>query len=303
LQFSFCVLKYIRYWKYDSERHPFVSQQRMYFNTLKEYCKPGEYYLGNHGTEDDMLGKRMSDGCYSVVRLKTPDPAIETVRDYTLELAEGMDTIVMIRIDQLFSTNTHKEVSSYGKIAMPRAKRSRLDLNCLEEEPGAGKDEGGDRKRKPLTREFRPPKLAMRAVESVSDLIEKLELYLAKDPRIVTTDLTGILYETKEKPVGKKGEVVSSTELQERFVVGFAALEVQANYQVGEGTGQAGISLMMGMDILNRNSLKRLEKSNPKVTLITWLESSQAFRYATVIEADGDIGIWAGVYGNQRLIK
>jgi ribonuclease HI len=291
------------YWKYDNEKHAMVAQPRMYFNTLPEYQKSGEYYLGNHGTEDDMLGKRMSDGCYSVVRLKEPDAAMEQVRIYTSALAEGLDTIVMVRLDQLFSANTHKEVTTYGPVAMPRAKPYRLDLNCLEEEPGGGFDEGGRRKRKPLTREFRPPKLAMRAVESISDLIEKLDMYLSADPKIITTDLTGILYETKSKPVGKKGDVVLSTELQERFVVGFAALEVQANYQVGEGTGQASITLVLGMDLLNRNSLKRLERSQPKVTLITWLESSKAFRYATVIEADGDVGIWAGVYGNQRMIQ
>jgi ribonuclease HI len=291
------------YWKYDNEKHPMVANPRMYFNTLPEYQKLGEYYLGNHGTEDDMLGKRMSDGCYSVVRLKKPDDAIECVRTYTTTLAEGMDTICMIRLDQLFSANTHKEVTSYGHLAMPRARMSRLDLNCLDEEPGSGKDEAGDRKRKPLTREFRPPRLAMRAVEAVSDLLERLDMYKEKHPKIVVTDLTDTFYETKEKPVGKKGDVVLTTELRERFVVGFASLEVQANYQVGEGTGQVPITLVMGIDILNRNSLKRLEKSQPKVTLISWLESPQAFRYATVIEADGDEGIWAGVYGNQRLIK
>jgi ribonuclease HI len=290
------------YWKYDAEKHPMVANPRMYFNTMAEYQKPGEYYLGNHGTEDDMLGKRMSDGCYSVVRLKKPDEAMEIVRTYSSQLAQGLDTIIMVRLDQLFSTNTHKEVTSYGSVAMPRAKPYRLDLNCLDEEPGGGFDEGGKRKRKPLTREFRPPKLAMRAVESVSDLIEKLDMYLAKDPKIVTTDLTGILYETKEKPVGKKGEVVLATELQERFIVGFPALDVQANYQVGEGIGQTSIKLLLSMDLLSRNSLKRLERCQPKVTLITWRESAQAFRYATVIEADGDVGIWAGVYGNQRLV-
>jgi ribonuclease HI len=284
------------YWKYDSERHPMLANRRMYFNTVAQYQKPGEYYLGEHGTEDDLLGKRISDGAYSVVRIKEPDVAIEMVRNYTTELACGMDSIVMARLDQLFSAETHKEITRYGTTAMPRAKPYRLDLNCLDEEPGPG------HKRKPLTRECRPPKLAMRAVEALSDLIDKLQMYLSGDPFITTTDLTGILYETRDKPVGKKGETVSTIELREQYVVGFAALEVQANYRVGEGVAQVPITLTLGIDLLNRNSLKRLEKRHPKVTLITWLESSQAFRYATVVEADGDVGIWAGVYSNLRMV-
>jgi hypothetical protein len=284
------------YWKYDSERHPMLANRRMYFNTVAEYQKPGEYYLGEHGTEDDLLGKRISDGAYSVVRLKEPDASIEFVRNHTTDLACGMDSIIMIRLDQLFSAGTHKEVMRYGTIAMPRANPARLDLNCLDEEPGPG------HKRKPLTRECRPPKLAMRAVEALSDLIDKLEMYKAGDALVTATDLTEILYETRDKPVGKKAETVLTMELRPQFVVGFAALEVQANYRVGDGIAQVPVTLTLGIDLLNRNSLKRLEKAYPKVTLLTWLESPTSFRYATVVEADGDVGIWAGVYSNLRMV-
>jgi ribonuclease HI len=284
------------YWKYDSERHPMLANRRMYFNTVAEYQKPGEYYLGEHGTEDDLLGKRISDGAYSVVRLKEPDASIEFVRNHTTDLACGMDSIIMIRLDQLFSAGTHKEVMRYGTIAMPRANPARLDLNCLDEEPGPG------HKRKPLTRECRPPKLAMRAVEALSDLIDKLEMYKGGDALVTATDLTEILYETRDKPVGKKAETVLTMELRPQFVVGFAALEVQANYRVGDGIAQVPVTLTLGIDLLNRNSLKRLEKAYPKVTLLTWLESPTSFRYATVVEADGDAGIWAGVYSNLRMV-
>jgi ribonuclease HI len=284
------------YWKYDNEKHAFISLPRCYFNTMPEYQTRGEYYLGNHGNEDDMLGKRTSDGCFAVVRLKKEEEAIEIVRDYSTRLAEGMDTIIMIRIDQLYSANTHREVLGYSSIAMPRANPYRLDLNCLEEDPKA------KNARKPLTRHFDPPRIAMRAIESISDLIDRLNRFQDKDPSFVCTDLTPILYETKEKPNGKKGDVVLTTELREQYGVGFAKLEVQANYQVEGGVAQVPVTLVLGMDLLHRNSLKRLEKMSPKITLISWLESPRAFRYATIIEAGEDIGIWASVYANIRFI-
>lgn len=284
------------YWKYDSDKHPFISLPRCYFNTMSGYQTRGEYYLGSHGKEDDMLGKRMSDGCYGVVRLKKEEEAIEVVRDYTTRLAEGLDTVVMIRLDQLYSTNTHKEVVTYGSVAMPRANPYKLDLNCLDTDPAA------KNARKPLTRHFEPARLAMRAIESVSDLIERLNAFEDGDPKLVRTDLTPILYETKQKPNGKKGDVVLTTELREQYGVGYAKLEVQANYQVEGGVATVPVTLVLGMDLIHRNSLKRLEKMEPKVTLITWLESPRAFRYATVIEAGEDIGIWASVYANLRVI-
>jgi hypothetical protein len=243
-----------------------------------------------------MLGKRMSDGCYAVVRLKKEEEAIEIVRDHSTVLAEGLDTIIMIRLDQLYSSNTHKEVLTYGSIAMPRAKSYKLDLNCLDEDPSA------KNQRKPLTRHFEPARLAMRAIDSLSELIEKLEDFKAGKDHLVCTDLTPILYETKEKPNGKKGDVVLTTELREQYGVGFAKLEVQANYQVDGGVAQVPVTLVLGMDLLHRNSLKRLEKASPKVTLITWLEAPRAFRYATIVEAGEDIGIWASVYSNLRIV-
>ncbi len=284
------------YWKYDSEKHPFISLPRCYITTLREYQVRGEYYLGNHGKEDDMLGKRMSDGCYAVVRLKKEEEAIELVRDHLTELAEGQDTINMVRLDQLYSTVTHKEVLSYGGTAMPRAKPYKLDLNCLEKDPSTRDS------RKPLTRQFEPPRLAMRAIDELSSLIERLNSFKAGDTKLVCTDLTPILYETKEKPNGKKGDVVLTTELREQYGVGFAKLEVQANYQTESGIAQVPVTLVLGMDLLHRNSLKRLETMAPKVTLISWLESPRAFRYATIVEAGEDIGIWASVYGNLRVV-
>jgi ribonuclease HI len=284
------------YWKYDNEKHPFISLPSCYFNTMKGYQTRGEYYLGNHGTEDDMLGKRMADGCYAVVRLKKEEEAIEIVRDYSTVLAEGLDTIIMIRLNQLYNSETHNDVITYGSIAMPRANAYKLDLNSLQFDPAA------KGVRKPLTRHFEPARLAMRAVESISALIERLNAFEDNKPEFVRTDLTPILYETKEKPIGKKGDVVLTTELREQYGVGFAKLEVQANYQTEGGVAQVPVTLVLGMDMLHRNSLKRLEKQSPKVTLITWLESPRAFRYATVVEAGEDIGIWISEYSNLRVI-
>jgi ribonuclease HI len=289
------------YWKYDTGRHPMLANRCLYFNTVAQYQQPGVYYLGDHGKEDELLGKRMSDGAHTVVRLATPDTAIELVRNYTTELAGGFDAIVIVRLDQLYSATTHRELVAWGTAALLRPSAWRLDLNCLDEEPGG-------HTHKPLSRECRPPRIAMRAITAVSGLIERLRQYETRDAAITTTDLTENLYEQKEKPAGRNGEAATVTELRPEFGVGFAALNVMANYAVGGGNGAAPVTgtipvtLTLGIDLLNRNSLKRLEKASPKITLVTWPESERAFRYATVVQAGDDICISAGTYSNLRVI-
>jgi hypothetical protein len=58
----------------------------------------------------------------------------------------------------------------------------------------------------------------------------------------------------------------------------------------------------MGIDLLDRNSLRKLEELNPKVTVVTWKTGDNVFQYATVIEAGDDIGIWASVNSNIRVV-
>ena len=276
------------YWKYVPDKHPFIANRRLYFNTFSEYLSPGEYYLGEHDKDDNMLGKRISDGAYAVVKLATPDPLIEMVRNYTSKKANNIDTLVMLRVDQLFKPATHKELSTHGPISLLQSERS-LSMDCLD--------------RQPLTLELKPARIAFRAIEATAEMSMKLIAFLKDDPKIISTDLTSILYETEVK-IDKKKNATTTLRLRPEFNVGYAALkDVETKYLNEDGSiGTTPVTLSLGIDILDRNSLKRLEEMNPRVTLITWMESPYAFRYATVIEAGLDKGIWCGWYSNLHLI-
>jgi ribonuclease HI len=277
------------YWKYTVDKHPFISHRRMYFNTMQDYLRPGEYYLGDHGKDDDLLGKRTSDGAYAVVSLATPDPILENLRQYQSEMAENTDQIMFARLENLYRPETHRQLAEHGMLATEQVNKYKLDLRCLDKEP--------------LTRQCTPPKLAMRAVEAISMLAGRLGQYLSGHSSIICTDLTPILYETTSK-VDKKGEETVTMKLKPEYNVGYAALAVDANYQATDNVVKAvPVTLTLGIDMLDRNSLKRLEELNPKVTLITWLESANVFRYATIVECGQDKGIWAGVYSNLRVVS
>jgi ribonuclease HI len=277
------------YWKYETEAHPFLSHRCLYFNARRNYKSNNEYYLGYHGKEDDQYGNRVSDGAFAVVRLIQAEPVIETIFDYQARIADESDNLMKLFLENVFKPEIHQEISSYGAYATNRINPYRLDLVGMNDEP--------------LTKEFRPAKKAFHAIENIGQLIQKLDQYSAKDSSITLTDLTPILYESVVKT--SKKETITTQVLKSEYKVGFAALNVSANYQVAdtEEVRQEPIILTLGIDLLDRNALKRLEPLNPKVTLITWTESELAFRHATVIEVDNAIGIWCGWYSNIRVIS
>jgi ribonuclease HI len=278
------------YWKYDVDAHPFISHSRMYFNTLPETQKPGHYYLGVHGKDDAMLGKRSSDGAYAVIRLKEPEPVLEEIRRHQTAIAHGRNSVCMTRVDYALRAAVHRMITKYGTYAMDQPQPYRLDLFCPPNVEGD-----------PITREAYPPKLAMRAVEALAELESFLDRFIAKDPTLVITDLTDIIYETTDK-VGKKGASTKETKLKAEYVVGYPSITAPVLYQKADALVSKVITITLDLDMPDRNSLKRLEKYQPKVSLITWAESEEAFRYATIIETENDIGIWAGYYSNLRIV-
>lgn len=280
------------YWKSEVEKHPFISHRRIYFNTIEETNRSGEYYIGVHDKDEELLGQRTIKGAYAVVKLHEPDPAIETLRQRHIELAEGGNTIIIGRLDQLFSPETWADVMTFGGHAMERYKND-LSLRSLT--------------KRPISTEATPARLAHRVALAVEDLITWRDAYLAKHESITVNDLTPILYE-KQVKTGKKSkdapaEVQEILTLKTEYNTGFAKLEVKAAYRCTEGDGVTPVILILGMDLPDRNTLKRLEGYHPKVSLITWCDTDSMMRYATIIETDKDIGIWASYYSNARVLS
>lgn len=277
------------YWKEDADYNRMFSQSRWYFNTnvggaLKSDDGRWVYHLGDHGKDDELLGKPVSDSCYSVLYLKEQEPILEVVRGYQDVVTDlGYNTVVVARLDRLFNGAIYNDIKENGPMFMHRPLNS-IDLFMADEHL--------------ITKEQRPPRLAFNAIESLTHLEGLLSDFL-KAPethKLVVTDLTDSLFDVTE--VGKK----KACKLKPTITSNTKSLEVMAGYDTGGQKGQAPVTLTVGIDIAPRNTLAALASRFPKVSLITWRESDVAFRYATVIEAEGDAGIWAGVYSNIRLL-
>lgn len=278
------------YWKYETNRHPFINHRRMYYNTLSTANVPGEYCLGEHDKEDDLAGKRMANGAYSYIRLDTPEPALEAVRQHSVQIANGEDTVMIARVDYIYRAEVHQYLTEYGPIVLNNPPDARSYLDAVVRN-----------KKEPVTTEHNPPLLIARCENELAQLKDILDDYLGGKQEMVTTDITSLIYESVVE-TSKKGEEKRFTKLRPEFIVGTSKMQATVNYCDNNNTvRQTDIDLILGLDLLDRNALRRLEELEPEVRLVTWLEEPQAFRFATIIKVKGAVGIWAGVYSNLRL--
>jgi len=277
------------YWKNETERSALLHHPRSYFATTERGLVPGEYYCGTHGTDDELLGTRMSDGAYSYVLLNEPDELLESVRIAQANKTDTIGAIFMMRLDQLYSPKAQVEIRRFGDAAFYRKNSKTLDM-YLVTRMGDKTDE------EPMTKELWPPRLASRAIDSINYLKSIYLEYTAGDTsRLIVTDITSNIYEA-----GKK----ETTKLKNEFGSGVSSFEVNCNYaSEDKSVAVVPLTLFLGIDTPDRNTLKKLEKLSAKIQLISWKESPLAFRYVTLVTCDCGKGIWAGCYTNFKFLK
>lgn len=287
------------YWQPEVERHPFLNFKRVYFNRLASFNQPGQYYTADPGKIDDHIGKRTPDSGYAVVRLATPDPVVELVRNRQFEYGQDFNAIMVIRMDRLFSKDVYRYIDQHGKYCLIGSEQNNCNITFLDKSP--------------ITVEQYPMGQMMRALDSLcllEGVLDNFELY-SRDEKgfnhpsnntfMRARDITDEFYTTVEKKVGK--EVRVSKELHSRFVVGYAMHLLETTVETPVGIKQVKVPLTLGIDMPARNNLKRLEKSNPQVNLITWCESETTLRHACIIRAGDDVGIWSNFFADRILLK
>mgnify|MGYP003605901669 CR=1 FL=1 len=275
------------FWKEDNKRHPFLHHRRGYFSSTDKDVREGLYLVGDHGKEDDFVGRAEVDGALAVVLLAKKEEALDIVIDYCRKLSPAVTRFFFARLDAIYSKNRAKDILTYEESSIA-VKEDAERLNVVSADSAE------------LVRDLLPFRLSERTFQNLAVLREML--FSFKEgiaiPRSVVTDITDVFYETTRKIV--KNVDTATQELRKKFVVGYRSEKVMVKYEKGERE----IILTLGIDIPDRNALKRLDEMQAKMEVITWMESDQCFRYATVITTkEGDIGIWCGFHSNQIYIE
>lgn len=276
------------YWKQDSTRHPFLSHRRAYLSISEDNVTPeGFYFLGDHGKEDDFVGRGEVDGALTVSYLKEKDKVLDTIIDHCKKISGNNDKFFFVKLDAVYSHNRNKDIEHYKEDSLLiDDKQNRLDVISGDETL--------------LVRDLQPFRLAERTFNALADLTEKLTSYISGTsiPTVVETDITEVFYSSVKRIVKNKESIIC--ELHKKYVVGYRSETVKIKHQKGENE----IILTLGVDVPNRNALKRLENTIDKVIILTWMESEQCVRHACIAKTlDGDYSIWCGYYSNQLYVE
>lgn len=291
------------YWSRKNDRSRFINLPHWYFSALSNagaVAPDGRhvYYTGFSGkggakAETDpveLLGRKSSDARYSIAYLTKPEPVLEILREASIDLAAGRYMGLMVgELRDIMVNHNYLELEEYGDRLLKR------DFATTRLLAASGQQDVV------MTREIRPARLAYNAIDVLNMLEQVLQHHLTKPNTgtVISTDITDILYETdsskKNKSVVKlKSHITSTTR----------SLEVRAGYTTREGElNETKLKLTLGLDLPDRNTLAALACTGGKAWVVTWPESANAIRYATIVEAEGDTGMWCAAYSNLQLIK
>lgn len=275
------------YWSKKPEKHPFLAHKKMFFNNNKKHITPGRYYTTEPSNDPFVYGMKLANASYAIILLNKPDKALEAVREAQCNASTGMDAIAVANLEKVFSRETYDVLSVHGDNCLSKYKRNNTSLCFLDDEA--------------VTEEINPPGLSLRAVDNFAFISAVFSKYLEERGYktagitipITTMDITDRFFTTEEVTKGTKKSLI--TTLNKAIDESDGTMNVELN---GDGFSRI-VPIVLGLDTLPRNQLKKLETMSPKVEVVYWRDSAETIRYGTVINAGGSVGIWVGYYSNS----
>ena len=280
------------YWKSDFERHPFMSQKVMYFNSLPIHNTKGKYYLAEPGkkAEPSIISKRSPEAGFSVIELKEPIHACEEIRDYQGKVCEDLNAVVIAQMDEVYHKNIYPYLSKYGSATLIRPTKGKLGIDFIDNTP--------------ITRVIDPAGLAIRAANMFGKLEDMLDYYKAiKKGEEVPSQLNLQLIEVTDKvfDIGeKKGKLLYT--LKPEYVVGFTDTKFTLEIKHKGVLRNVNIPVQLGVDMPVRNYLKRMEPMNPSIYFLSYHLSEDVFQYFFIIETEDCLGIWANYFASKMVL-
>jgi len=282
-----------KYWDASPEKNPYLGFKYLYFNSCSDNNHPKLYYQAESSVPEFVLGKPASTVGYSVVLLKDEEPMVTMLQKRQNYLSRGEVRVMALRMDDLYKASNWNWLDRYQGYALNRRRRS----NTLELFNGAA-----------ISQEIDPTGLSYRAIEHFSflqtllgdyvNLPEGSETFTSGGNEHYVQDITDQFYETVK---GKKNKEIF--QLKPEFIVGFKDMKLHLVNKQGDDVIEMDIPYALGLDIPNRNALKRIESCSPTIHLLTWRETAHTLRYATVIESTLGIGVWSNYFSDRIFIK
>ena len=284
------------YWKDDHEKPVMLFNKYAFFNPADISNElNGLFFTGATSLPLELLGSPQSDAGFSLVKVFEHEseaftPLLTVINKQT-EVLEEMSVITAVDTDVLSSHAVLNDYQIAGADSFVVDASARYEMYTARRAA----------LRKNITEVINPPYISFRVEDVKQHLIQFYNWYVCRDERLRVTDLTEQFYYTATKKV--KNVETEYTELLPRFKVGHRTETVDVLYAVDKTTdAHTPVILVLGRDLPDRNTLKRLETDEPRVYLLTHSEAGGVFRYATIIETNQGWILSSSYYSSLRIV-
>lgn len=224
--------------------------------------RQGETVKERFEKTDLLLGRRLSDATFCVVKLKEPDEYLEFLKQIHRDnFQTDQVELVISRLDHAYRPSIRQHIERHRHKSLIKLPANHCLITPQDDL---------------VSKTLNPPRLAMEAVDQLNIIQRRLDNYLAGDvgKGVTTIDITEHLYGDVTK--GKKTEVVLHKHITSRT----SHLDIKFQFK----NNDVVLKLILNVDIPNRNALARLAGKDTRVTLFVIANGPYSYSCATVFE-------------------
>lgn len=263
------------YWTKVPDRHPFLAFKQLFFtNTARQENSETLYAMMKYRKKDDDLGKKSHEACFGLVLLQESEPLIENAINVYQKHMKSLSLLSSLDLGNLYDNSSIRYIDLFGNKPFMFNKNINT-LNILEE--------------KDVVFEVKPAGLATQAMERVLGLYMVIKEYRNNvNSRFKFEDVTELFY----KPDAKGNNAI-------QIPNGINDIVIKTTFEEHDLV----IPVTLGRDTLERNTFKKMEKDDVKVTLVLEKITPTFLSYYLILDmkSTGDISIWHNFYSNNIL--
>lgn len=252
----------------------------------KQKVKQGTSKLIADRRKNELLGKASGALRYSVIFKKEKEPVLATIETYHNEVTSNRyNNVIVCDLAVAMKQEIYDDLYLNGSKYLCKHVPLYNDVYTTSEHM--------------VTFEASPPRLALTAVTHVQMLELVLECYLGNSTQldVVAKDITNEIYDITEK----KEKLIYK--IKPFFKPGLPSIELPVAYNTTGKPGETNYPFTVGIHTPDRGVFSGMVNSSPKVSVVTWRESHEAFRCAFIVEGVDDCAIYAAANANLVFIK
>jgi ribonuclease HI len=282
------------FWSPKIDINPLLLEKHIVFDsfTVSRRCETPEgiyklYSLGSLGDNQEEYTKITSDKMLAVVALTSPEPVLDVLSAVAVNSMENNSdffnehAMYVGRLDIIQKPNAYNEIAEKGEVFL------RKDMFS---------NEFSLHNKTLILEEINPVRLGEHTIhQEFNNLSDMLVSYLKNEQSFgmafhmsEITDQIFEVIENKKKDIYKVKSDIDKT------------VTVNADVRLAHELRNVKTLLLTGHDLPKVRVLNKIASPNTQVFLVSWPTSNKAYRHATLVKSEFGIGIWSGVYSNQK---